>query len=551
MARNSIKNPIYKGNFSFMTLTTQSLVTTNEIIAHRVLNAAIERGVTEFCVCAGSRNSPFVIALAREPNIKKYYWFEERSAAFFAIGRAKSTGYPVAVITTSGTAAAELLPATMEAHYTGTPILLLTADRPRRFRGSGAPQSAEQEGLFGVYVNTEWDIANEEPCTLTNWTLRGPAHLNVCFEEPDRFVNKSWRFEKSEKPFVPFCVQQGTATETHLNQFLKEVSRPLVIVSSISHEAKEDICHFLLALNAPVVLEGVSKLREDTRLQHLRVSRTENLWKNSEQTGYKIDGILRIGGVPTIRLWRDLEDQLYTIPVFSINDVPFSGLSRSNILSVSLEKFFKKYKPAKCFDSNASNTWIKAERDYERMLLKLIYDEPRAEPSLFYQLSRFIPEGSLIYLGNSLPLREWDQAATFEDRRFDTHARRGVNGIDGQISTFLGLCSSQKNNWALIGDLTAMYDMVGPWIIPQLISLNINIVVINNSGGRIFKRMYDDPEFLNIHERHFGPLAEMWGLFYEKWTEVPKVDIQAKHRLIEIVPDNNATERFLGKISQI
>src|SRR5438477_4553812 len=130
--------------------------------------AIIERvrglGVVDFCVCGGSRNAPLIAALA-----SGYTFVDERSAAFFALGRAKRDGKPVAVVTTSGTAAAELLPATIEAFYSGVPLVLITADRPARYRGTGAPQSIEQVGLFGIYATTE----------LEGWNRRAPLHINV------------------------------------------------------------------------------------------------------------------------------------------------------------------------------------------------------------------------------------------------------------------------------------------------------------------------------------------------------------------------------------
>ena len=128
-------------------------------------------GVTEFCVCAGSRNSPLLAVLGDE---RLFSFVDERSAAFFAVGRMKLHGDPVAVVTTSGTAAAELLPAAVEAYYSGLPLILVTADRPARFRRTGAPQSIEQEGIFGVYAATSID----------NWSRIAPLHINIEFDEP-------------------------------------------------------------------------------------------------------------------------------------------------------------------------------------------------------------------------------------------------------------------------------------------------------------------------------------------------------------------------------
>ena len=121
-------------------------------LASEVLAALAGEGVGEFCVCAGARNLAFVVGLERSQGARVWHFFDERAAGFFALGRMMNTGCPVAVVTTSGTAVAELLPATIEAHYQSLPLVLLTADRPARFRGSGAPQAIEQPGMLAPYA---------------------------------------------------------------------------------------------------------------------------------------------------------------------------------------------------------------------------------------------------------------------------------------------------------------------------------------------------------------------------------------------------------------
>jgi len=143
---------------------------TNLGAARAVIERVRAAGVTDFCICGGSRNAPLIAVVSG--NI--YTFVDERSAAFFALGRIKRDDRPVAVITTSGTAAAELLPATVEAYYSGAPLVLITADRPARFRGTGAPQAIEQVGLFGVYAATDFD----------RWNRRTPLHINIEFDEP-------------------------------------------------------------------------------------------------------------------------------------------------------------------------------------------------------------------------------------------------------------------------------------------------------------------------------------------------------------------------------
>ncbi len=143
----------------------------NIAAARELIARARSLGVEEFVVCGGSRNAPLIVALAEA---RTYSFVDERSAAFFALGRSKRDDKPVAVVTTSGTAVAELLPATVEAYYSGTPLVLITADRPARFRGTGAPQTIEQVGIFGSYAAT----------AIEKWSRRQPLHLNVEFDEP-------------------------------------------------------------------------------------------------------------------------------------------------------------------------------------------------------------------------------------------------------------------------------------------------------------------------------------------------------------------------------
>lgn len=488
----------------------------NAALVKSVLSAAFSAGVEEFCLCPGARNSPFVMALEKWE--KAYFWPEERSAAFFALGRSRATGKPVAVITTSGTAAGELLPAAMEATYSGVPLLLITADRPRRFRKTGAPQTAEQVGIFGEYADYSQDLAGEEVCDLSAWTQQKPAHLNVCFEEP--LVKKVCPFDF---PFGNNSKKMPPVDSAPLDAFLQKAQRPLIVVSQLKPCDRAAVLPFLQQLNAPLYLEAISGLREEPALQPLRV------YKPKVQ---EYDAVLRIGGVPTIRLWRDLED--HPREVLSITPYPYSGLSHGKLITADLTDFFSAYLVNHRFEC--------APAAYAPPFEK----EPRSEQALIHRLSLLIPEGSLVYLGNSMPIREWDLAAGMS--RFEVHASRGVNGIDGQISTFFGLCSEELENWAVIGDLTALYDLAAPWILPQLKAKKIALVVVNNGGGQIFKPMFPSARFLNEHNLCFESVAKFWGVQYERWDAIPEKHVLTEPKLIEIVPDGAATERFWREV---
>jgi 2-succinyl-5-enolpyruvyl-6-hydroxy-3-cyclohexene-1-carboxylate synthase len=158
---------------------------TNLNLAKKILNSCSEYGVREVVICAGARNAPFVKLLSESSGLKLkvYSFFEERSAAFFALGRMQSQNLPVAIITTSGTAAAELLPACIEADYQRLPLVMITADRPKRYRGSGAPQAIVQPGLYSHYIGWSADVEGEWSGGIEGPRNR-PVHLNVCFDEP-------------------------------------------------------------------------------------------------------------------------------------------------------------------------------------------------------------------------------------------------------------------------------------------------------------------------------------------------------------------------------
>jgi 2-succinyl-5-enolpyruvyl-6-hydroxy-3-cyclohexene-1-carboxylate synthase len=547
VARNSSKNQIDQGDLRIMTVATEQ-------ITLNVVQQAILNGVKDFCICPGARNSSFISLLKHQSKINTFYFYDERSAGFFALGRSRATQRPVAVITTSGSATAHLLAPAMEAYYTAVPLLLITADRPRCFRGCNTPQACEQVRLYGAYTPFFLDLEEGDIFDVSAWDQQFPAHINVCLEEPK--PESSW---ESLQLTIPEDIrpQEITFGDSHdditkaFDHYLDSMNYPLVIVSNIKPQAQEAVLQFLLRLNAPVFLEATSGLREEPRLKHLRITRTEKLWDHAKNAHYPIDAILRIGGVPTIRLWRDLENKQGTLQVFSINESPFSGLSWGPIACTALDSFFSKYVDHRKFHSQIAIEWLAADNIYRKRLQALFEEEPTAEPSLFHALSKKIPLESQIFVGTSLPIREWDLAATYEDRKFQVYASRGINGIDGQISTVLGLSSPHRSNWSFLGDLTTLHDMSGPWVIPQLTQRPLHLVAVNNGGGKIFARLFPDKEIQNEHTLHFKPLADLWSLSYHKWLHIPDVVEMDSPSLIEFQPDNEATQRFWKKLESL
>lgn len=480
--------------------------------AARLIEAVRAAGVEEFCVCAGSRNAPLLAVLGAS-NARLFSFVDERSAAFFAIGRGKQHGHPVAVVTTSGTAVAEMLPAAIEAYYSGIPLVLISADRPARFRGTGAPQSIEQEGIFGVYAET----------SLETWSRARPLHLNIEFEEP---------LLDGEVVGCRLSVGGGAGEDTSgaaratlpSRTNTASGSRPLVLIGALSSAHRERVRAFALALNAPVFAESLSGLREDPELP-LILSGERMIVRGN------FDSVIRIGNVPTLRFWRDLET--LELPVTHYSDLPFAGLTRGDVHPVEALPALR---------GERDEDFFARDRVAAARFTEILEEEPASELAMFRALSRELPAGARVYLGNSLPIREWDLAATREPRGFSCEANRGANGIDGQLSTFFGWAAPGAHNVCVIGDLTAIYDLGAPWIVRQL-DARVRIVIVNNGGGRIFGRVASlraldrglrERIIENVHDIRFGDWAKMWNL-----------------EVTELRPDEGASQRAWKKYDEL
>lgn len=507
-------------------------------------------GIAEFSICTGARNSALIDCLEHAAGIETYFFYDERSAAFFALGRARASQRPVGIIVTSGTAVGELLPAVMEAYYSGVPLLVISADRPRSFRGSGAPQAAEQVGIFGLYTPLIIDVQAGENPSLANWTQRCPAQLNVCFEESYSHSFDEFPDLPPLQPLKQVYDAEHSFNRDPLRSFFEQSKHPIAIVGTLPSKDRAAVQKFLKETAMPVYCEGPSGIRESTLLESQKLTSLDSIWKRSKECGTPVDGILRIGGVPTTRLWRDLEIHSKMVNLCSISHLPFAGLSWASVIYTDLTRYFSTYGThCKVY---GTRPLIENDRERYRKVQNLLKRSEGSEPSLLADLSDIIPPRSLLYLGNSLPIREWDLAASYRQKLISVEASRGLNGIDGQISTFLGLADSHKSNWAIVGDLTALYDLSGPWVLRQQRAENISIVVINNGGGMIFSRLFKNERMQNKHGCSLKPMADLWELDYQLCKGRIEFSSQAKKpRLIECIPNAEATERFWKEYARL
>ena len=511
--------------------------------AVRALEACLNRGVREFVVCAGARNVPLVLAVARSRDLKVWNHFEERGAGFFALGRVRACGRPVAVVTTSGTAVAELLPAVIEAHYQGRPLLVVSADRPRSYRGSGAPQAIEQVGLFGDYVEGMDDLggAADSLGIESQWSGLRPWHLNVCLEEEEEVPDLVVPAEEPEPARLP---RTGV---TELVEFLNKDSfrGVVVLLGGLEPEEREDVYHFLKDFGVPVLADATSGLREV--LGSLSMSDGDGLLKG------RVPGkVLRLGDVPVGRFWRDLEE-LTDVDVCSITRTGFSGLARESlVLHGRVDQVLRSLGKVQGLGDVLDHFELARKR--KAGLDELLERCPDSEPALVRMLSTYATLGESVFLGNSLPIREWNLVAQRESPNVDIRANRGANGIDGQLCTWLGATAGLDGAWGVFGDLTTLYDLAAPALLAQAGGSGRVLVVINNGGGRIFERLprlqgigeEESKTMANAHQAGFVDWAKMWGMGHVRVDGVATFDFEPGEgtTVLEICPDEQQTAQF-------
>ena len=506
--------------------------------ALEVVKNCLKAGVREFVVCAGARNAALLEVLARAEAaglVRVWRHFEERSAGFFALGRTMETSHPCAVITTSGTAVAELLPAMIEAHYQARPVVAITADRPAEFRGTGAPQTIEQPGIFG---NHAWQG------TFADWDGRRPLHLNTEFEEAFEAGAEDFSGETCGE-FAPAKDRLDVAA---LARWLRTDAYKgiVVLIGGLEPDEREEVFHFCQDLGAPLIAEATSGLRE--ALQSLAIHDGDRVLAAEPPAK-----ILRLGEVPSGRFWRDLET-LPQVSVWSVCRNGLPGLARESMVTRGpLERVLPALGDIELADDALDYLSGTASRAVK--IDELLEAYPDSEPALLRTLSHYASIGGGLFLGNSMAIREWNLFAQWIRPVPSVRANRGANGIDGQVSTWLGWSADVSETWAVVGDLTALYDLAAPFVLGQINTDGRVLAVINNGGGKIFERL---PRLQSMSPRavewmtnpqtaDLSGLAILWGMNHLRIRTVDdfdKFEPGDKTLLLEIVPDAAQTTAF-------
>jgi 2-succinyl-5-enolpyruvyl-6-hydroxy-3-cyclohexene-1-carboxylate synthase len=424
--------------------------------------------------------------------------------------------------------------------------VIVSADRPREYRGTGAPQSIEQREIFLPFVSQAYDFDLGDDFSPDLSSDAGPLHINVCVaESADKKPIKHQPVRSHSKP-RPNAMSLVDARRI-VERFMQKAKRPLVMIGSLDPASRDAVVSTVLALNAPCWIESCSGLRGHPALEHLRIRVSDRFWSHLD-----FDAVLRIGSVPTLRFWRDLAAR--NIETLGFDPLGFSGSPHAQVISGDLEQSLKWLQaPATKYESL---DWLPAMNRLESRILGLLASHPKSEPTWVHRLSRQIPKDAFLYLGNSLPIREWDMFAKASSH-YAVGASRGANGIDGQIATFLGQSAAYKHSVALLGDQTFRYDAKALLLAKLALTKarHADIFVMNNGGGQIFKRLPQlralnpnvlESSIVQANADSVEPFAKAFNWDFEQWVNEPKTYFESHGapRVIELLPDPQQSQAF-------
>lgn len=452
--------------------------------------------------CTGARNHDILKAF--DPYSIKFE-YDERMASFKALGLSKISQEPVAVCTTSGTAVAQCVPAMLEAFYSENPLVLISGDRPKKLHGTGSPQTIEHESLTRSCRRTFIEIDLSELPSLSLDDVKFPVHINVLVDDtvPHSF---DISFEENFSAF---------------ESFITKCKSPLFLFSHEKENMREFIEKFR-ATDIPFYAESLSGGRD------LSTIKTEKKLVELFQAGF-FDAVVRIGHTPLTKIWRLLEKK--PVPVFHFDSRNLPALSFGSVLQKNSRELLHE---ERFWHALVNLSSFKIADETEKTLHGLISSYPESEISYFQKIQEKIPENSLVYLGNSLVVRFFELT---QKKKFIVHGNRGVNGIDGQLASAIGIASGVTEEvYCILGDVTTFYDLSSMREMPQ----NLHLVIMNNRGGRIFDMLNLDKRIVLEHENDFKNISHGLGLSYSN-------DLKDFGRVavLELFPERTESDKML------
>ena len=584
---------------------------TNTLWASILAETLHRLGLTVAVICPGSRSTPLAVAFAQLPAVEAIPVLDERSAAFFALGIAKQSKLPVALICTSGTAGANFYPAAIEARESRIPLLILTADRPPELRDCHSGQTVDQVKLYGNYPNWQAELAVPSmdmsmlgylrQTVIYAWErslypVPGLVHLNIPFRDPLAPISQPDAQALSVQ-FQPEDFFAGIATPTflipdfplptHLIGEWQQCQRAIIIAGTAEPKYPNLYCSAIAKLSQtlkwPVLAEGLSPLRNYSQLNPYLISTYDLILRNqklAQQLAPEI--VIQVGDLPTSK---ELRTKLTaTSPRRWVIDPSHHNLDalhgKTTHLRLSVEQLASALANIiPCASASASNVIARAreESPYLQMWreaeakVRQAVDATMATMNQMFEgkaawlLSLSLPPGTPIFIANSMPVRDVEFFWTPNTSGIQPFFNRGANGIDGTLSTALGIAHRNQSSVMLTGDLALLHDTNGFLLRNKFVG-HLTIVLINNNGGGIFENLpiskFEPPFeefFATPQDINFAQMCATYGIEHESlgdWEQLkqrlnplPTEGI----RVLELRTDRKADARWrmdnLGKFA--
>ena len=508
----------------------------NTRAARAFVQGLARAGVTDVCISPGSRSTPLTVAFAEQDAIRPWLHLDERSSAFFALGLARATGRAVALVCTSGTAAANFLPAVAEANLSRIPLVVCTTDRPPHLRDSGAPQTMDQVRLYGTHVRWAADLPLPSNTTADDrrfaaygeravrsalGALPGPVHVNLPFDEPllEPPDAHPGRWQPETASFERAKVQPSPGDVRSAAQALASARRPLIVAGpETGGLPAQGIAALAERLDAPIFADPLSGLRTGPHDRSRVCDSYDALLRDPAATGLAPDAIIRFGAPPTSK---PLNQFLAKFPgaVQVLVDLP-GGYRDPSALATHRIDGDADLVTAALLDEIGSfaseegwcAAWLAADaRARDAMQSASVSFAELFEGRVFVELQRALPAGASIFASNSMPVRDLDSFLVSDAKPLTAVSNRGANGIDGVVSSALGHAAGSPGPTALvIGDIAFYHDMNGLWAARRH-GLDLTVVLVNNNGGGIF---------------HYLPQSAHDALFEEWFGTPPSLDFR-------------------------
>ncbi len=558
--------------------------------SYLIVEELIRQGCNYFCISPGSRSTFLTVAVAQNPRANSKIFYDERGSAFHALGYAKATGKPAALICTSGTAAANYFPAIIEACQDSVPLIVLTADRPPELRDTGANQTIDQVKIFGDYLNWYFEIPVPDENISTQFILttidqayykamhtpQGPVHINCMFREPffsmvkpvefQTDIIKKWKLSGS--PFTSYKKPENGNNfkpDPEIILQLNNTKRGIIFAGKLDNKSDaESVFELAKKIGWPVFADIVSGLRIGTDSELIIEHYDLLLLSDSFKKSLDPKTIIQFGKRFVSKRLLKYLDEFKPANYFLIDDSP-NRYDPIHIISerivTNINQFCKSLLPH--IQSNIDNSWYESIQSENIKISNLLEKEftleiPISEISVALNISKHSPTNSGLFLASSMPIRDMDMFANKNENSIVVAANRGASGIDGTIASAIGFAQGNQTLITLIiGDLASIHDLNS---LHQLSSTDypVIIVILNNHGGGIFSFLpisehteVFEKYFATPHELNFKDAASLFHVnyyhpksnkeFLENYVSAIKVQQSA---IIEISIDRNENHKL-------